>query len=47
MGMAQVGKCEMGSYAYNMDGLCHTLAITVRPHAECNTYVHGSSKGGF
>jgi len=30
-----------------MDGACHTLAITVGPHAECNTYVHASSRGGF
>jgi hypothetical protein len=37
----------MENCAYNMDGLCHTLAITVGPHAECNTYVHASSRGGF
>ncbi len=47
MDMTQISKCVMESCAYNTDGLCHTLAITVGPHAECNTYVHASSKGGF
>ena len=47
MDMACISKCNMESCAYNMDGLCHTLAITVGPHAECNTYVHASSRGGF
>jgi len=40
MEMTQIGNC-------NMDRLCHTLAITVGPHALCDTYIHGSSKGGF
>ena len=47
MQMVQISRCNMKTCAYNMDGLCHTLAITVGPHAECNTYVHASSKGGF
>lgn len=37
----------MESCAYNTDGLCHTLAITVGPHGECNTYTHASRRGGF
>ncbi len=47
MNMTQISNCDMESCTYNMDGLCHTLAITVGPHAECNTYIHGSAKGGF
>ena len=37
----------MSTCAYFKDGACHTLGITVGPHAECNTYVHASSRGGF
>ncbi len=47
MDMTNISKCSMENCAYNMDGLCHTLAITVGPHAECNTYIHASSRGGF
>ncbi len=47
MDMTQIEKCGMKNCAYNMDGDCHTLAITVGPHAECNTFVYASSKGGF
>ncbi len=47
MDMTQISTCNAQSCAYNMNGLCHTLAITVGPHAECNTYVHASSRGGF
>lgn len=47
MEMSQIKVCNMSQCAYNMNALCHTLAITVGPHAECNTYNHGNSKGGF
>jgi hypothetical protein len=47
MNMSVISKCNMSTCAYNMDGGCHTLGITVGPHAECNTYVHTSSRGGF
>ena len=47
MNMSPVTECSMMKCAYNSDGLCHTLAITVGPHAECDTYVHASSRGGF
>lgn len=47
MDISQIAKCDMSSCAYNTSGLCRTLAITVGPHAECHTYNHGSSKGGF
>ncbi len=47
MEMTQISNCDMESCTYNTGGLCHTLAIAVGPHAECNTYTHGSSKGGF
>lgn len=47
MDMSSIMKCNMANCVYNMNELCHTLGITVGPHAECNTYNHGSSKGGF
>jgi hypothetical protein len=47
MDMTKIDKCNMGNCAYNKEGVCHTLAISVGPHAECNTYVHASSRGGF
>ena len=47
MNMSMISKCNMSTCAYNKDGSCHTLGITVGPHAECNTYVHASSRGGF
>lgn len=47
MNMVSISKCNMSTCAYNLEGCCHTLAITVGPHAECNTYVHASSRGGF
>jgi hypothetical protein len=30
-----------------MEGGCHTLGISVGPHAECNTYLHASNRGGY
>ncbi|MBI4187123.1 MAG: DUF1540 domain-containing protein [Chloroflexi bacterium] len=47
MNMTGISKCNMSTCAYNKEGSCHTLGITVGPHAECNTYVHASSRGGF
>ena len=47
MNMTAISKCNMSTCAYNKEGACHTLGITVGPHAECNTYVHASSRGGF
>ena len=47
MDMTQILKCNMSTCAYNVNDICHTPGINVGPHAECNTYTHGSSKGGF
>ena len=47
MKMVSIAKCTMSTCAYNMEGGCHTLGISVGPHAECNTYLHASSRGGF
>ena len=46
MDMTQILKCDMSTCAYNRNDICHTPGINVGPHAECNTYTHGSSKGG-
>jgi hypothetical protein len=37
----------MSTCAYNKDNSCRTPGVTIGPHAECNTYVHASSRGGF
>lgn len=47
MDITQILKCYMSNCVYNMSDLCHTLGINVGAHAECNTYNHGSGKGGF
>jgi hypothetical protein len=47
MDMSMIMKCTTANCAYNAGGICHTLAITVGPHAECNTFVHASARGGF
>jgi hypothetical protein len=47
MKMTSISKCNQSTCAYNKDESCHTLGITIGPHAECNTYVHASSRGGF
>jgi hypothetical protein len=47
MDMSMINKCTMSNCAYNASGMCHTPGITVGPHAECNTFVHASARGGF
>ena len=47
MDMSQVGKCNVSTCAYNQENICHTMGINVGAHAECNTFIHGSRKGGF
>ena len=47
MNMTGISKCNMSNCAYNREGSCHTLGITIGSHAECNTYVHHSTRGGF
>ncbi len=45
--MSQITMCNMSTCVYNKDNRCHTLGITVGPHAECNTFSHASGRGGF
>ncbi|HML02103.1 MAG TPA: DUF1540 domain-containing protein [Candidatus Bathyarchaeia archaeon] len=47
MEMSQVIKCDMSVCVYNQENRCITPGITVGSHAECNTFNHGSAKGGF
>ncbi len=38
----------MSVCSYNKQKQCHTLAISVGPHAECSTFNYGgNSSGGF
>lgn len=46
--MAKVESCEARECLYNRVGLCGTYGITVgSEEACCDTYVHGSAKGGM
>ena len=47
MNMTTVSTCNMSTCAFNAGGICHTPGINIGPHAECNTYIHASSRGGF
>jgi hypothetical protein len=47
MFMARIAECDMSNCVYNKENCCHTIGITVGPHAECNTYSHASARGGF
>lgn len=46
--MPQVNRCSVTDCAYNHDGACRTMAITVGggESPECDTYFVGSRKGG-
>ena len=48
MNMPEVSECEVSECAYNQDGLCHALAITIgdpaAPH--CDTFCGMMAKGG-
>ncbi|GAA2405286.1 hypothetical protein GCM10010420_36210 [Streptomyces glaucosporus] len=48
MEMPVVTECAVESCAYNRDGDCHALAITVGDplHAHCDTYFTAPRKGG-
>ena len=47
MEMVKIKKCDMSVCAFNDNQMCHTMGINVGAHGECNTYKHGSLKGGF
>ena len=47
MDMNMIMTCSTSACAYNDSGKCHTPAINVGPHAECNAFVHASPKAGF
>jgi hypothetical protein len=47
--MAKVEKCEINRCAYNLNGQCHALAITIggdASHPQCDTFFGSSEKGG-
>jgi hypothetical protein len=47
MEMSKILACDMSNCVYNKENRCHTMGITVGPHAECNTFSHVSARGGF
>ncbi|MCC2280157.1 MULTISPECIES: DUF1540 domain-containing protein [Streptomyces] len=46
--MPAVTVCQVGECAYNQEGACHALAITVgdATHAVCDTYFSYPGRGG-
>lgn len=47
--MSHIEKCDATECAYNSDGFCHTLAVTIgdpRGCPDCSTFFVSSSKGG-
>ena len=48
MEMAKVMKCEVSGCVYNMDNLCHTMAITIGHgnNPACDTFMQSESKAG-
>ncbi len=47
MEMVSIKSCGVNNCAYNREKGCRTLAITVGPHGECNTFIHASPRAGF
>ena len=48
MEISDIDSCDMTSCSYNMRNQCHTFAISVGPHAECDTfYYRAEDQGGF
>ncbi len=46
--MPKVETCDATDCAYNVEGVCHTMAINVAgPTPTCNTYTPGESKAGI
>ncbi|RBQ15916.1 DUF1540 domain-containing protein [Spongiactinospora rosea] len=48
MEMPVINACEVEECAYNTEGACHALAITVGDvrHAHCDTFFRTPAKGG-
>ncbi len=48
MEMSRVAKCEVNDCAYNLDNVCHAMAITIGDgmHARCDTFCHSMVKAG-
>ena len=47
MKMAQVTQCDADECAYNWEGTCHALEITIgdETHPMCDTFCQSSQKG--
>ena len=48
MEMAKILKCEVSDCSYNVEQICHALAITVGDgvHPRCDTFFRSGVKGG-
>ncbi len=48
MKMPKVSDCQAIECSYNIDCMCHALAITIGDgsNPQCDTFCHYSSKGG-
>jgi len=48
MEMPKIKECRVNDCAYNMNGMCHALGITIGDmiHPHCDTFCYSSMKGG-
>jgi hypothetical protein len=48
MDMPRVSECLVSGCAYNLNGVCHALAITIGDgiHPHCDTFCQAPRKGG-
>ena len=48
MEMSKVTKCQVNDCAYNMNNICHAMAITIGDtmHPRCDTFCPSMTKGG-
>ena len=46
--MSEVAKCQVNKCAYNKDGICHALSITIgdSTNPKCDTYCESEITGG-
>ncbi len=48
MEISMVSKCEVNDCAYNLDKMCHAMAITIGDgiNPKCDTFCQSMKKGG-
>ena len=48
MDMSNITECNAAGCAFNKDGRCHAIAVTIGSReSSCDTYLPGGKKGGL